>query len=187
MFALLKPVAFALLWSLVTCKPASATSWVQVPIKQKFTLGQVAVRSKNSWSHQLRRPYLKYGNNPPAYIEKAIAHYEALSENGTTSVGAESYYDDVEYLINAQVGDLNVTLNLDTGSADLSVFSSPYLGLKADDISWVFSTLQPVSQRVGRPKIYDPKRSGGKALRGHSWNIQYGDGSGFVLSHLPLK
>jgi hypothetical protein len=112
-------LVFALLWSLATCKPAPATSWDHVPFKQKFTLEQVAVRSRNSWSHQLQRPYLKYGNKPPAYIEKAISHYEALSENGTTSVSAESYYDDVEYLINAQVGNLNVTLNLDTGSADL--------------------------------------------------------------------
>lgn len=33
--------------------------------------------------------------------------------------GAESHYDDVEYLINVQVSGLNVTLNLDTRSADL--------------------------------------------------------------------
>jgi aspergillopepsin I len=44
--------------------------------------------------------------------------------------------------------------------------------------------LQPFSQRLGRPKLYDPKRSGGKVLRGHTWEIQYGDGSGFVSTFL---
>jgi hypothetical protein len=112
-------VKSALLWSLGTCSPNPATAWEQVTTKQRFTLEQVAVRSTKPWSHELRRAYLKYGTKPPAYIEQAIAQYEALDTNGTTSVGARSYSTDMEYLINAQVGDLNVSLNLDTGSADL--------------------------------------------------------------------
>jgi hypothetical protein len=110
-------ITFALSWSFAICTPA--ISWDQIQAKQQFTLEQIAIQTTKSWSHQLRKPYLKYGSKPPAYIEKAIAHYEALDENRTTTVGAVSYYDDVEYLIKAQVGDLNVTLNLDTGSADL--------------------------------------------------------------------
>lgn len=46
------------------------------------------------------------------------------------------------------------------------------------DNSWVFSTLQPDNQRQGRPRLYDPKGSGGKQLQGHTWKIRYGDGSG---------
>jgi aspergillopepsin I len=44
--------------------------------------------------------------------------------------------------------------------------------------SWVFSTLQSARQRAGRPKVYDPKRTGSRPLTGHTWQISYGDGSG---------
>jgi len=70
----------------------------------------------------LRLKYLKYGIEPPAYIEEAILNYEAMefADNQTTA-GARSYGWDMEYLIDVQVGKHNLTLNLDTGSADLYV------------------------------------------------------------------
>jgi hypothetical protein len=116
-------LGFALLWAFATCKPRPAirphSTWNQVASNQKFTLEQVAVQRTRPWSYELRTAYLKYGVKPPAYIEQAIAYYKALEGNETTSVGAKSYFNDMEYLINATVGNLSFTLNLDTGSADL--------------------------------------------------------------------
>jgi len=64
--------------------------------------------------------------------------------------------------MSVKVGNHNLTLDLDTGSADL----------------WVFSTLQPSNERSSRPqnRVYDV--AGGKVLDGHSWQIRYGDKSG---------
>ncbi|KAF2428995.1 acid protease [Tothia fuscella] len=154
---------FAVLSTLGTCAKPPSSTWSHVATSQKLTLEQVAVTRKTPWSQELRRAYLKYGKQPPAYLDEAIRNYEAKEEN-TTSIGAKPYYGDMEYLVEVKVGNLNLSLDLDTGSADL----------------WVFSTLQPNSQRRGRPngRMYDPKGTNAKPLPGHTWAIKYGDGSG---------
>ncbi|KAF2673687.1 hypothetical protein BT63DRAFT_397558 [Microthyrium microscopicum] len=89
---------------------------------------------------------------------------ESRPPPGQTSVGVRPVKGDVEYLITVKVGNHNLSLDLDTGSSDL----------------WVFSTLQPQDQRSNRPvaRVYDPSGSNAKTLDGHSWQIRYGDMSG---------
>jgi hypothetical protein len=85
-----------------------------------FTLDQVAVERKTPWSaaHAIRRTYLKYGVEPPDYFEAAVKDIEQTGP-GTATVGARPIKGDTEYLIWAKVGNHNLSLDLDTGSADL--------------------------------------------------------------------
>jgi hypothetical protein len=112
-----------LLSPLVICRPPPSVAWEHVESRQTFTLEEKAIRPKAPWSHKLRKTYLKYGVTPPQYIEEAIGNYESDDFGAeSTSVEAKSFEHDVEYVVDAQVGNLNLTLNLDTGSADLYDF-----------------------------------------------------------------
>jgi len=66
------------------------------------------------------RTHLKYGIEPPAHIEEAVRNFEAqAAEPGTGTVAAKGFKREAEYLINVKVGNHNLSLDLDTGSADL--------------------------------------------------------------------
>lgn len=126
MLSLILPVAILVLSaSHTTSDPLPAI----ISTGQKFTLKQVAVPSNKTWAHRIRSDYIKYGRKPPAHIEEAVARREGPEAN-TTSVNASSLHGDLEYSIVAKVGNVNVTLNLDTGSADLYVLSIPIASLK---------------------------------------------------------
>jgi len=107
--------------------------------------------------------------NGKAAMARAHAKYGSTKfqkrQDGT--IGANPDVEqggDLEYTCKVLIGSTGQTLNLDfdTGSADL----------------WVFSSLQPASQKSGH-NIYTPSKSSSyKALSGYSWSISYGDGSG---------
>lgn len=114
-------LSFVLLSQFGSCVRNPSVAWNQLAKNQKFSLEQVAVERKTPWTRDLRRAYLKYGIQPPDYIEEAMRTYAAMESN-QTSVGAKPFYSDMEYLIDVKVGNLNLSLDLDTGSADLYVF-----------------------------------------------------------------
>lgn len=81
------------------------------------------------------------------------------SGDGEGSVAADPTSGDEEYLCQVTVGSNTLSLDFDTGSSDL----------------WVFSTLLDSSE-VGSHSTYDV--SHGSAESGETWTISYGDGSG---------
>ncbi|CAE6482885.1 unnamed protein product [Rhizoctonia solani] len=86
-------------------------------------------------------------------------------DDGMTVVPAQDIQNDTEYACPVTIGTPGETLTLDfdTGSADLWVWSSQARVSKAD--------------MEGRG-IYNPKKSRtSKKLRGHTWEVRYGDGS----------
>ncbi|CAE6449310.1 unnamed protein product [Rhizoctonia solani] len=106
-------------------------------------------------------------NNTQGNIRAAIADHEVNQDpdDGMTIVPAQDIQNDTEYACPVTIGTPGETLTLDfdTGSADLWVWSSQARVSKAD--------------MKGRG-IYDPKKSRtSKRLRGHTWEVRYGDGS----------
>ncbi|KAH7325223.1 aspartic peptidase domain-containing protein [Rhizoctonia solani] len=86
-------------------------------------------------------------------------------DDGMTVVPAQDIQNDTEYACPVTIGTPGETLTLDfdTGSADLWVWSSQARVSKAD--------------MEGRG-VYNPKKSRtSKKLRGHTWEVRYGDGS----------
>ncbi|KAF2669341.1 putative aspartic-type endopeptidase [Microthyrium microscopicum] len=131
--------------------------------KGAFTVQQQTSRRTSRWSvpSSIYRTYRKHGLEIPPDVKSAMARQSSTT---SSSVTAKSVLDDTEYVIKVKVGEQNLTLNLDTGSADL----------------WVFSTLLPKSLTGKRTaaQIYDPKSSGGKIMSGESWDLSYQDGTG---------
>ncbi|KAL1616188.1 hypothetical protein SLS56_011512 [Neofusicoccum ribis] len=101
------------------------------------------------------KTFNKYGKEAPSEVIAAAA--AAATGEVTTEPGDE--YDSL-YLTPVTVGSVEMELDIDTGSADL----------------WVFSTLLSSSEQSGHA-VYDPTVSGTK-LSGYTWSITYGDGSG---------
>ncbi|KAF2396038.1 aspartyl protease [Trichodelitschia bisporula] len=111
----------------------------------------------------MQRVYYKYGIEPPAELNAAVSRVAGgvEADPGQGTVVAYPIDADVEFLINATVGNHVLSLDLDTGSSDL----------------WVFSMLQSSVQRTNRHDVYDPVGSNAKLLEQHSWRIRYGDDS----------
>lgn len=118
------------------------------------------------------RTYLKYGVEVPEYLLKAVAKIDAEQAEASAEVKRDTGSAaaipidviDIAYVTPVTIGTppQTLSLDLDTGSSDL----------------WVFSSLTPTNQVRGQ-EIYTPtKSSTSKLLSGQSWSITYGDGSG---------
>jgi hypothetical protein len=118
MLPLKSVIAFAVLWEAAVSSPLE-----QLASRKTFTLEQVAVTRQKPWMgpNSMRRAYLKYGVEVPGHVEEAIRNIEA-EPPGQTSVGVKPVKGEVEFLVPVQVGNHNLSLDLDTGSSDLYVF-----------------------------------------------------------------
>jgi aspergillopepsin I len=124
--------------------------------KQTFSVEQVANPNYKGVSGigALTYALQKFGASERATAVQAAA---AVSSGSVTATPAQ--YDS-EYLCPVTIGgSQTLTLDFDTGSSDL----------------WVFSTLLPASDK-GSHTEYSPVAS--EKLAGASWSISYGDGSG---------
>lgn len=99
--------------------------------------------------------YAKLGAVAPADV--IAAAQDASTQQGSVTATPQQY--DEIYLCPVTVGNNNLMLSFDTGSADL----------------WAFSNLTPKKQAKGHT-VYDT--SSGTKLDGYTWKIKYGDGSG---------
>lgn len=97
--------------------------------------------------------YAKVGAVAPSEVKAAAA----AQQTGEVAANPEQY--DAAYLSPVTIGDSEVNLDFDTGSADL----------------WVFSNETPAQQSTGHDK-YDS--STGTEIQGATWDITYGDQSG---------
>jgi hypothetical protein len=104
--------------------------------KKTFSFHQTPVARTRPWKGpmSMRRAYLKHGLMVPDAIEKAArqaeqqgwAEWNSVNRadepapaGGMTSTPVVPVPGDVEFLITAQVGNHNLSLDLDTGSSDL--------------------------------------------------------------------
>jgi hypothetical protein len=117
MLSLSPLLGFTLLWVAANCNPTPVEALDQLSGQKTFSLEQVEVGVKEplSLAEEISRTYLKYGVDPPLYVEAAVR----AGGPGQTSVPVKSIGGDKEYLMSVQVGNHNLTLDLDTGSADL--------------------------------------------------------------------
>ncbi|KKK19892.1 hypothetical protein P175DRAFT_0429296 [Aspergillus ochraceoroseus IBT 24754] len=146
-------VVFSKVTTTVLGLSAVASAVPMVPTLKGFTVNQIAhkvsERSINLpavYAHALR----KYGAIVPTHV-----HAAAYSGSAVTTPEE----NDTEYLTPVDVGGTVLNLDIDTGSADL----------------WVFSSELPASEQSGH-SVYNPKDNSTK-MPGYTWKISYGDGS----------
>jgi hypothetical protein len=94
-----------------------------VPLNERatgktFSLDQIPVKRSTLWTTALsvRRAHLKYGFTVPGDVEEAASRDETPNR---TTLQAMPVRTDQMYVINVQVGNKNMSLDLDTGSSDL--------------------------------------------------------------------
>ncbi|QRV95881.1 aspartyl protease [Ceratobasidium sp. AG-Ba] len=105
------------------------------------------------------------GTNQRSTADEDVPAVNQDPDDGMTVVKADDVQNGVEYICPVTIGTPGVTLSLDfdTGSSDLWVWSSEYRASCSD--------LQGHS-------IYNPKKSStSESLPGETWQISYGDGS----------
>ncbi|KAF4308456.1 putative aspartic endopeptidase pep1 protein [Botryosphaeria dothidea] len=127
------------------------------PIEKRGTFSLKQVQKGTYYKNgpaQLLKTFNKYGKVAPSQVVAAAA-----SQTGSAAAEPGDEYDSL-YLTPVTVGDKELELDVDTGSADL----------------WVFSTSLSASTQSGHA-VYDPSVSGTE-LEGSTWSITYGDGSG---------
>lgn len=158
---------------------------VPVPLSAT-TAGTTSLKQVRNLKHNRKygpvdrqKAYLKFGASIPQDLSDAVSRIrnKILSEiqgvrlpnlpikdkraTGSAAATPEEY--DVEYLTPVQIGTPPQTLNLDldTGSADL----------------WVYSSATPPSDVNGQ-EVYNPSKSNTSSkVQGSTWDISYGDGS----------
>jgi aspergillopepsin I len=123
-----------LVWA-TTCLTASANPLKQLAARGSFTLQQVAVEPTEPTTLEeiVARHYWKFGFEAPKPIEQLIQNYGdgarsrivEPSVSGSGTVAAVPVEGDKMYLIETQVGKHKMRLDLDTGSADLYVYTTP--------------------------------------------------------------
>jgi aspergillopepsin I len=106
-------IAIAFFWGLALSTPLE-----QIAQRKTFTLDQVPIKRAIPWSgpSSMRMTFLKYGIKVPSNIEEAAT---GAIEPGQATASARPSRNDIQYLINVQVGNHNMSLDLDTGSSDL--------------------------------------------------------------------
>ncbi|MCJ1248914.1 Type I transmembrane sorting receptor [Trapelia coarctata] len=138
------------------------TSVWAVSLQSDFSIVQerVPARVPRNGAEALRRAYAKYGAEAPTSLTRRGQH-------GSVSNRPYSYGDgfiDDEYLSAIYIGTppQKLLVDLDTGSADL----------------WVYSSSTPLGDGRNNHSYYDPSKSStSKSLDGYTYNITYGDGS----------
>ncbi|OJJ80359.1 pepsin-like aspartic protease [Aspergillus glaucus CBS 516.65] len=129
------------------------------PRRRGFTLNQLIKPTTQGLARTINLPgiyagaYTKFGKSVPADLKSA-------AENGTAVAKPEE--NDKEYLTPVKIGGTTLNLDIDTGSADL----------------WVFSSELSTTAQSGH-SIYKPASNATK-MEGYSWEISYGDGSGAI-------
>jgi hypothetical protein len=124
-----------LVWA-TACLTASSHPLEHLAARGSFSLQQVAVQSteQTTLEEVVARHYWKYGFDAPKPIEQFIQSYEAdgarsrvadPSGSGSGTVTALPVEGDKMYLIETHVGKHKMRLDLDTGSADLYVPTTP--------------------------------------------------------------
>ncbi|CAK7273385.1 hypothetical protein SEPCBS57363_005626 [Sporothrix epigloea] len=111
----------------------------------------------------LYKIYLKYGMTPPESLEKYVKSLGLTKRSEGSVTASPTDTVDSEYTIPVSIGTPAqvLQLDLDTGSADL----------------WVFSS-ETESDEVSGQTLYDPSQSSTSSyMSGSSWQISYGDGS----------
>ncbi|KIX05418.1 uncharacterized protein Z518_06290 [Rhinocladiella mackenziei CBS 650.93] len=117
-----------------------------------LTIREVKERSPSSPQAHLVEAYRKY---------KAVLPDDVATALTNSLVAASPGAYDSRYLCPVTIGGQTLNLNLDTGSADL----------------WVFSSELPESQSSGHT-VYDASKSStARPLEGYTWSITYADGS----------
>lgn len=107
----------AILLGAANSSPTALEALEQLAEQRTFSLQQIEVdREPRTLLDEITRTYMKYNVDPPSYVEAAIR-----DGPGTATTPAKSIGGDKEYLISVQVGNHNLTLDPDTGSADLYV------------------------------------------------------------------
>ncbi|EDU43540.1 Asp multi-domain protein [Pyrenophora tritici-repentis] len=137
---------------------------VQIEKRSAFTVEQVlrSIRLKNGPA-QIVKTLNKYGKEIPAHLVKAAEYMAnntvvtAALESGTVAANPLGRYDEL-YLSPVVVGGKILHLDIDTGSADL----------------WVYSSLQS-SHQVGAHGFYITNPA--KLMYGYDWEVSYADGS----------
>ena len=144
--------------SLSLAAPAAVPAPANIEGRSTFEIKQVAAGQvlKNGPLQMLGtyQKYARLGAVAPADVLAAAAAQQ------TGEVAAVPQQFDQAYLSPVTLGNSQLNLDFDTGSADL----------------WVFSTDSPASQSAGHAK-YNPSISG-KRIAGSTWSITYGDQSG---------
>ncbi|ORY66616.1 microbial aspartic proteinase [Pseudomassariella vexata] len=139
--------------------------------KHAFTLHQVRnPKHIKSGARALAHAYRKYGVPIPEALANAVdvASLPAKRDVIAGSLVASPEQYDSEYLVPFLIGtpSQNFTLNIDTGSADL----------------WVFSNQLSTTESAGH-NVYNPGASTtSRQLTGYNWSVQYGDCGSGILS-----
>ncbi|PFH63203.1 hypothetical protein XA68_16642 [Ophiocordyceps unilateralis] len=144
----------------------------------RFTLAEV--QNKEFRGHDavnaFVKAHLKFGDKMPPQMSRALennpdlkSRFSAMQmlrdrpQRGTAPSTSPAKYDS-EFSVPVQIGTPGQTipLNLDTGSADL----------------WVFSSETYASVVKGQALYHPENSSTSHLLPGHSWQVKYGDGAG---------
>lgn len=157
---------------LAAAGPASFAS--AAPVEEQtgdiFTVQQTPKSSVKSGVLSMADAFVKYRQEVPAYLADAVQRYgnanadlNLTNRASTGSASATPEVGDYEYLTPVSIGTpaQPLTLDFDTGSADL----------------WVYSTALAQNLQNGHG-VYNPAASKtSKLLPGYNWSITYADGS----------
>ncbi|KAK4971272.1 hypothetical protein LTR66_006318 [Elasticomyces elasticus] len=142
--------------ALVAFASLAVASPVEVQNKHTFSLLQVpGPKVFRNGPVDMMKTYAKYKATAPPDVKVAAA----AVQSGSVTANPQAY--DESYLCPVSIGGQTLSLDFDTGSSDL----------------WVFSTLTPSSQTTGHV-LYNPNDGTSTKKDGYTWSISYGDGSG---------